>query len=247
MDVTHPAPDYISPTTPFFASEAQVIRTELATYGAQKIMQQMHVSEAIASNVVTMYQATTTKPALWMYAGDVFKGFQAATITQASADFSQDHLLIVSGAYGVLRPYDMISPYRLEMRAKLAVDSATTLCGFWQDKLGAHVQTLLGSGGELCVLSSEEYAKPITTHLDSATRTTTPVFLDTKANGLVAQIPIYNKMMRGVMARWIADERIDSSEALLAFSAHGYEYRSDMGTAKRPAFFRSRMTPLNIM
>lgn len=182
------------------------------------------------------------RPALWAYKGDVYKGVKAQNLTQADAEWAQQHIMILSGLYGILRPYDAISPYRLEMKAKLAVGQAKNLYEYWGDRLAKVV--VERADGVVCVLSSEEYAKAVVKYLPKDIRVVNPVFYDVKPSGKIGVAPIYSKMMRGVMARWMIDNRADTPEALKAFTGHGYSYDVDRSTEDNPAFFRKVMTPL---
>lgn len=182
------------------------------------------------------------KPALWAYKGDVYKGVKANNLTQAEAEWAQQHIMILSGLYGILRPYDTISPYRLEMKAKLAVGQAKSLYEYWDDRLAKVVAER--ANGIVCVLSSDEYAKAVVKHLPKDIRIVTPVFYDVKPSRKVGVAPIYSKMMRGVMARWIIDNKVDTPEELKHFTGHGYIYDASRSSENMPAFFRKVMTPL---
>jgi cytoplasmic iron level regulating protein YaaA (DUF328/UPF0246 family) len=128
------------------------------------------------------------------------------------------------------------------MSAKLSIDGSKNLYDFWGDRLAKYVASFRQN--ELLVLSSKEYSKAILAHLPADIRVVTPVFLDVKANGQIAQIPIYNKMMRGVMARWIIDRQAGSVDDVLQFTGHDYHYCPERSTANQPVFYRSHMTPL---
>lgn len=247
MDFSTDTPEYVVAREPHFADEARDIRIMLASYDLTDIMKLMHVSRSLAERVVTQYTAPVTpKAALWAYRGDVFKGFQAWTLDADTAAFADHHLLVPSAVYGILRPYDRIEPYRLEMNAKLSVDAAKDLHKYWGERLAGYVAKLPDLRGELCVLSSEEYSKALLSKLPNSITVTTPAFIDRKPNGQEAQVPIYNKMMRGVMGRWIIDHRIDTSADLVTFSGHGYTYSPERSRPGRPVFFRSVMKPLQL-
>lgn len=247
MDFSTDTPEYVVAREPHFADEARDIRIMLASYDLTDIMKLMHVSRSLAERVVTQYTAPVTpKAALWAYRGDVFKGFQAWTLDADTAAFADHHLLVPSAVYGILRPYDRIEPYRLEMNAKLSVDAAKDLHKYWGERLAGYVAKLPDLRGELCVLSSEEYSKALLSKLPNSITVTTPAFIDRKPNGQEAQVPIYNKMMRGVMGRWIVDHRIDTSADLVTFSGHGYTYSPERSRPGRPVFFRSVMKPLQL-
>lgn len=247
MDFDHNTPSFVRSEQPTFSTDAKLLRDMLAQYGVEDLMSFMHISRSLAESVAAMYRSGAMKPALWAYRGDVFKGFQAETLGQPAAEFAQDHLLIASAVYGVLCPYNNISPYRLEMSAKLSVGDSNSLYKFWKPKLAHYIAARPSLAGELCILSSEEYAKAAIGGLPASIRIVTPAFIDRKPSGQDAQIPIYNKMMRGAMARWIVDNRIDSVDLLHAFSEHGYHYNQAMSKPNRPVFYRQKMRPLQFI
>lgn len=244
MDFMRPTPAYVEPTSPIFQQQADQIRALIADYDTLAIKSLMSVSDALAEKVRDLYCQQITQPAFWAYDGDVFKGVQAASLTEADALFAQSHVLVPSGLYGLVRPFDYISPYRLEMKTKLIVGNAVNLYQFWGDMLGKYVEQ--HAKREVLMLSSYEYAKAISPYLSAATRVVTPAFIDMKPNGAEAQVAIYNKMMRGVMGRWVINQRIDSLDDTHAFSAHGYVYSKERSAPDRPVFYREVMTPLKL-
>jgi cytoplasmic iron level regulating protein YaaA (DUF328/UPF0246 family) len=242
MNFTSAAPRYVTATQPVFHVEAQYLRSVIQGYEPASLRKLMSVSSDLAQKVHAMYRGEATKSAFWAYDGDVFKGVQAAKLAESDALFAQDHVLVPSGLYGLVRPFDLISPYRLEMKAKLAAGEADNLYQFWGDKLGRYVEE--HAGREVLMLSSYEYAKTITPYLASETRVVTPAFIDKRSDGTEAQVAIYNKMMRGVMGRWVIDRRINSLDAIHEFTAHGYAYSKERSAPDRPVFYREIMTPL---
>lgn len=244
MDFVTSAPDFASATTPLFSDEAAQLRSVLSGYSRQQIVQLMNVSVDLAEKTQAMLEEQVTKQAFWAYNGDVFKGVQAQSMTADAATFAQEHVVVPSGLYGLVRPYDLISPYRLEMKAKLAVPPAKNLYEFWADKLGRYVD--MHANGQVLMLSSYEYARTITPYLAKNTRVVTPAFIDKKPNGKEEQVAIYNKMMRGVMGRWVIDNKIDSLDAIADFSAHGYAYSKERSTKDKPVYYRPAMIPLQL-
>ena len=242
MNFTDTAPGYVLATQPIFQIEAQYLRSVIREYDHGALRKLMSISDDLVHRVGAMYRKEVTKPSFWSYDGDVFKGVQAATLTGDDALFAQEHLLVPSGLYGLVRPFDLISPYRLEMKAKLVTEDASNLYQFWSKKLGQYVEG--HASHEVLMLSSYEYAKAIVPYLSSATRVVTPAFIDRKPDGTEAQVAIYNKMMRGVMGRWVIDQRIDSPDDIQVFSAHGYVYSKERSVPDRPVFYRETMTPL---
>ncbi len=242
LEFSSHAPKWVAETAPEFIEQASRINDVLKGLSVEELAVMFHVSTAIAE---TNYDrigswGEVLKPALWAYRGDVYKGMYADKLTQDDAIWAGRHIRIMSGLYGVLRPSDTISPYRLEMKAKIPVASSKDLYGLWKDQLASTVDR--DSEGVICNLSSEEYAKPVTKF--SSSRIVTPVFMDHKPNGTVGPVPIYSKMMRGVMARWIIDHRIDHPDQLVDFDRFDYIYDASRSTKDMPAFVRSVMTPL---
>jgi uncharacterized protein len=245
MDFTTELPYKIAATTPLFIEDAAKIASALKRLNHAEIEKKMKVSSAIAANVHAMYETwdkSGQKPAFWTYVGDVYKGVKANKLDEKSAQWAQRHILTMSGLYGVVRPYDRISPYRLEMKAAIPVEKRKNIYDFWGNELADYVASQ--ANGVVCNLSSDEYGKPVTAHLPKDIRIVTPVFYDNRPSGKVGRAPIYNKMMRGVMARWIIDNRVDTPEGLRAFTGHGYSYSETLSTKDAPAFFREEMKPL---
>jgi cytoplasmic iron level regulating protein YaaA (DUF328/UPF0246 family) len=243
MDFDSPLLIDVISTTPIFLTEATQLRETLKKLSARDIQALMKVSQPLAlATHQKIAGADQRKVALWAYVGDVYKGFQAASLDAPSAEWAQSHLLIPSGLYGLLRPLDEIQAYRLEMKAALQTGDSMNLYDFWGDKLGAYIET--HARGQLLILSSQEYARTIVPYLASTTRVVTPAFIDKKPNGNEEQVAIYNKMMRGVMARWIVDQRIDDLAEVTTFTAHDYRYSPERSAAARPVFYREIMKPL---
>lgn len=246
MDFTSNIPVSVAVEQPVFLSEAQLLASGLAKKSQAQIMKLMGVSKPIAESVCSMYAAwneqATGRPALWTYKGDVYKGLKAIEFDTASANWAQQHLLIASGLYGLVRPYDGIQSYRLEMKTQLKIAGANNLYDFWGTKLSTYITAT--NCDWICNLCSNEYAKPVLKHLPKSTVVITPVFFDSKPNGTVGTVPIYSKMMRGVFTRWMIDNRIKSPEQLESFTGHGYAYDASRSRPGFPAFYRAVMKPL---
>lgn len=245
MDFTTALPYTVATTKPVFSVESAQIAQKISRLSVPKIIKLMHVSRPIAEQVHAKYASwqpdAAGRPALWSYRGDVYKGMRAWALDESSANWAQQHLLIASGLYGLLRPFDEVQAYRLEMKAQLSVGRSASITSFWQTKLPAFVAE---QGSDwLCNLSSKEYSKPAL-HNVKEMRVVTPEFFDTKPNGTVGTVPIYSKMMRGVLCRWMIDQRVSRPEQLQAFVAHGYSYDAGRSRPSFPAFSRTVMKPL---
>jgi cytoplasmic iron level regulating protein YaaA (DUF328/UPF0246 family) len=240
MTMTRSTPDGIDLTEPHFIDEAASIVRSIR--GRQDVAAIMHVSQPIAQQVMRMYDewGRQTAPALFAYVGDVYRWFYADTLSAADLRWANDRLSIMSGLYGALRPTDKVSPYRLEMKAKIAVDGSGDIYEFWGAKIARFIDSQ--PGDVICNLSSDEYAKVVTKYTKK--RIVTPVFMDKKGDGRVGTVPIYSKMMRGVMARWIIDNRIDEPDGLQEFAMQGYTYDRLKSTPDRPVFYREKPQPI---
>lgn len=242
LDFERSAPKWVTPTKPLFLDKAATIAHGLSILNETELARLMQVSETIAKTNHQRMQhwGEQSKPALWAYRGDVYKGMYADQLTERDSLWAQAHLMIMSGLYGMVRPYDLISPYRLEMKAKLRVGENKDLYDFWGSELAVYADD--HSHGIICNLASDEYARPVTRHAQS--KTITPVFMDHRPNGQIGPAPIYNKMMRGVMAHWMIKHQVDDPEQLKEFTGHGYVFDPSRSTGDAPAFLRTKMTPL---
>lgn len=213
-----------------------------AVKSSRDLSQVMRVSAAIADRVKHMYETwgDASEPALFAYIGDVYRWFYADTLSVDDIEWAQEHLFIMSGLYGALRPLDEVSAYRLEMKAKISVQGSKDLYDFWGERIARHIDKQ--AGDVLCNLSSDEYAKVVTKY--TKRRVVTPVFLDNKTNGTVGTVPIYSKMMRGVMARWAIDHRVDGVDKLKEFTSQDYAYAADLSSENAPAFYRQVPKPI---
>ena len=246
MDFDSPLPIDIQASQPLFGSEAKEVRAAMKQLDVNGLRSAMKMSQDLAVRTQQLYADDNppTKPALWTYVGDVYRGVQSATMTQADADWAQTHLMIASGLYGLLRPQDAVSPYRLEMAARLTIGESENLYQYWSLKLAKYIEST--GTKELVVLSSDEYARAAIKNLSPSIAVYTPRFFDTKPNGVVGQVPIYNKQMRGVMARWMIDNRVEDASELVKFNQHDYVYDESRSLPKDPVFTRQVMRPLDL-
>ena len=242
MDFTSKPPSYVAATSPVFIAKASAIRKKLSQLDEPELIDLMKISPAVAGRTLGLYRSFESKPAFWAYDGDVFKGLQARSLTLEAARYAQRHVLIASALYGLLRPFDVISPYRLEMSAKLAIDGSKNLYEYWGEQLSQYIASYRQA--DLLVLSSQEYSRAVTRYLLSDINVITPVFLDTRPDGSLAQIPIYNKMMRGVMARFVIDNQIDDIAGIIKFNQHDYYFDPQRSKPNQPVFTRAVMRPL---
>ena len=204
----------------------------------------MKISDKLAGLNMARFQQWETpfteknaKQAILAFKGDVYTGLNAETLNENGLAFAQQHLRILSGLYGVLRPLDLIQPYRLEMGTPFQNDAGRDLYSFWGEKLQESLQAEPAlSDGVLINLASNEYFKAVNAKKLNAT-IITPVFKDWK-NGQYKMISFYAKKARGLMSRYIIDQQINSPEKLKQFDLDGYRYSDEMSQKNDWVFIR---------
>lgn len=183
--------------------------------------------------------ADAVRPAALAFAGDTYQGLEAASLDDDEMAWAQDHLRILSGLYGVLRPLDAIQQYRLEMGSRLKTRRGKSLYDYWGDDLAKALNAQAEEIGSdvLVNCASQEYfgAVPVKT---LKMKVVTPQFFEDK-NGTPKIVSFYAKKARGAMARYIIQNRITSPESLLDFDTGGYVYSPELSTEDKPAFLRS--------
>ena len=170
--------------------------------------------------------------------GDVYASLDVSTLTDDNLSYAQDHLRILSGLYGILRPLDLIQPYRLEMSTRLKNPKGNDLYQYWGQSISENLNTTLQSNNEylLLNLASEEYFKSINLNVLDAT-IVTPVFKD-KKNGEYKVISFFSKRARGLMANYLIKEQIQDIESLNSFNDAGYKYAEEESNPLNPVFLR---------
>jgi len=214
-----------------FLEESEYLVKKLKKYSAKKIGKLMHISPALSDLNHQRFQewslpfdSSNAKQAALAFRGDVYRGWSVTNMSEADVDFAQDHVRILSGLYGILKPLDLIQPYRLEMGSKFVVTpKVKNLYGFWKKKLTAHLNEEVGEG-TIVNLASTEYFKSINTN-DVQGNIITPIFKDAK-NGEYKVIMTYAKIARGLMTRFIVSNRIDEVEQIKAFDTEGYVFNA---------------------
>jgi len=179
-----------------------------------------------------------TRPAALAFAGDTYQGLEAASLDADEMAWAQDHLRILSGLYGVLRPLDAIQPYRLEMGSKLKTRRGKNLYEYWRDQLS---KALNAQGAEvgsevLINCASQEYFGAVDLNALNL-KVITPVFMEDKG-GTPKIVSFFAKKARGAMARYIIQHRLTDPAGLLDFDSGGYEYRPDLSEDNKPVFVR---------
>ena len=247
--------DYETPPTtatftqPDFLDQSAELIDILREKSPAQIAELMSLSDQLSSLNVARYAswsrpfaADNAKQALLAFNGDVYEGLDATSLTEADLAWAQDHLRILSGLYGVLRPLDLMQAYRLEMGTRLASPRGKNLYEFWGERITDELNRLLAreedAGRErvLVNLASDEYFKSVKPKKLKG-RIVTPVFEDWKG-GRYKIISFYAKRARGLMSRYVITKRIDEVEALQGFDAEGYAFAADASDADTLVFRR---------
>lgn len=178
------------------------------------------------------------KQALLAFKGDVYTGLEAETFSEDDFDYAQDHLRILSGLYGLLKPLDLMQPYRLEMGTKLQNSEGKDLYAFWGDQISDALNSHMAAIGTdvLVNLASNEYFKSVKLAALSA-EIVTPVFKDFKS-GKYKIISFYAKKARGLMSAWIIKNRITSKDDLVNFDVAGYRFNKAASSNNELVFLR---------
>ena len=160
-------------------------------------------------------------PALLAYEGIQYRYMAPAVFTSRELAYVQEHLFLLSGFYGILRPFDGVVPYRLEMQARLSVNGCPDLYAFWGDRLA---RALAGEAGLVVDLASQEYSRAVLPHLPPSVEVLTCTFGELRKDGRVVEKGTLCKMARGQMVRWMAERGVRRSEELKDFQDLGYRY-----------------------
>jgi len=228
----------------FLAHSAELIAV-LRQQSPAQIGKLMSISEQLSVLNAGRYDSwhppftpANAKQAVLAFMGDVYEGLAAAALDSTQLDYLQRHLRILSGLYGVLRPLDLMQPYRLEMGTRLANPRGSNLYAFWGDLVTDELNARLAEQDEqvLVNLASDEYFKSVKPKR-LAGRLITPVFQDLK-NGQYKIISFYAKRARGLMARWAALHGVTNPEGLKDFNSEGYAFDVDASTADHWVFRR---------
>ncbi len=229
--------DYESPlptdeySCPELLEESEQLIRRLRDLSVLDLVELMHVSKKIAELNFERYRdwhlpftPENARQALFAFKGDVYTGLDAYSMGAEDIAFAQQHLRMLSGLYGVLRPLDLMQPYRLEMGTRLSTSRGKNLYEFWGDIITDHLNAQLAdSGSEVLVnLASNEYFKAVRPQR-FAGRIVTPLFKEYK-NGQYRIIGVYAKRARGLMSRFIIDNRIEDPLDLQAFDREGYAF-----------------------
>ena len=232
-------------TQPEFLESAAALVEQAQLLSPDAIRSLMGVSDNIAElnharfmNWTTPFDLDNAKQAVLAFKGDVYMGLQAQTLTSGQLAFAQRHLCLLSGLYGLLRPLDLIQPYRLEMGLKFANSGGANLYEFWGERITRALNARLRKSGTpvLVNLASNEYFKTVQPGQLEAD-IVSPVFKDLKG-GKYKVVSFYAKKARGAMARYIIDSELNDAAGLQKFRGEGYRYDRAQSTARELVFTR---------
>jgi hypothetical protein len=244
LDAT-PQPSVAGTTTPDFLKEAETLVDRLRKLSPRQLATLMDISDKLADQNHARFRAWSRDatpenavPAILMFRGDVYQGLDAASLDAKDLAFSQKTLRILSGLYGLLRPLDLVHPYRLEMGTEFATGKPRTLYEFWGDKLTDALNAEVAGQKKPTVinLASTEYFGAINPDALCA-RLIIPSFKEEK-EGKLRSLNLFMKRARGLMARFIVENRLKNPDDILDFDLEGYSLNEAESSDDRPVFSR---------
>lgn len=222
--------------TPQYIAEARELDAQLKSLSANELSKAMHISPQLAEKTRELIAAWTDDPAqqtpaIDCFIGDIYSGLRAGELSGSEREYANETLGILSGLYGLLRPLDGISPYRLEMGYKIPGPHFKNIYDFWKDKIAKQLPD-----GLIVNASSTEYMRVVTPFVDPA-RIITPNFLtfDPKTNQPVFRA-VHAKIARGAFARWLITTQISDPRRFREFNDLGYSYDEVGSTSQEPVF-----------
>ncbi len=241
----HQISDY---TQPVFLKEAGMLVKQLRTYSVSELSALLKISSGLAGENAEKYfqwempfTPENSKQAILVYNGEVYRGLDAATLSNDDINYLQNHLRMMTGLYGALRPLDLIQPYRLEVKTKFLTESGEDLYSFWKQKVTEEIaSTLKGSDNPKVILNlaSSEYTKMIDWKQLKASVIDFDFLQYYPDTDRFKPVTIYLKKARGMMVRYIAQNKISNPEDLKGFSAEGYWYSEKLSGDNKMVFVR---------
>lgn len=243
LDFTPPALE-VEGTEPELLGQAEQLVGVMRQHAPSDLSEMMGISEPLAQLNYERFleweyphKANSAKQAVLAFRGDVYQGLAAEDFSPEDFAYAQKHLRILSGLYGVLRPLDLIHPYRLEMGTRLRTDQGSNLYAFWGDTIARILKDAV-TDGVLVNLASQEYFKAVRLDDDANLSVYTPVFKDMRNNSYKI-ISFYAKRARGAMTAWVIQNRISTPEQLRDFRWNGYAFSEALSTPESPTFVRA--------
>lgn len=247
---TSPPPVDLTASSPFFLDRIEELSETTRRLSRRKLQDLMGISDNLAELNFTRFQdfsvpftEANSKPAIFSFSGDTYVGFDVGRLSAPDLEWAQDRVGILSGFYGLLRPLDLMQPYRLEMGTRLPTRRGKDLYAFWGSLLGERIGELLQAHEEptLVNLASNEYFKAVRSK-ELGVRIVTPVFRDVK-DGKSRTLFLFAKRARGSMARWAVEQRIEHAEGLKEFAEGGYRFDAAQSTEDSWVFERPQPPP----
>lgn len=232
-------------TLPGYLDQSQLLIDSLRRYSAMDLAELMKLSMNLAELNFDRYEqwrqevsAETGKQCVLAFKGDVYQGLDAETFNARDLDYAQQHLRILSGLYGLLRPLDLMRPYRLEMGTRLPTERGKNLYEFWGERITQAINAQLKKQGDdvLINLASNEYFKAVKPK-QLAGRIITPQFKE-KKNGQYRMIGVYAKKARGLLSRYILLNRLADPQDIKAFDVEGYAFNPGLSSEHNWVFTR---------
>ena len=232
-------------TKPKLWKHGQILVDGLKEKSAKDIEKLMGVSEKIATLNFDRFQEfgprftqQNSKACVMAFKGDVYRGLDATSLEKKDLVYAQDHLRILSGLYGLLKPLDLIQPYRLEMKTKMLNPRGKDLYAFWGDLITNTIDKELKASGEGVVLNlaSNEYFNALQPE-SLAASVISPAFKEYK-NGQFKILSMFAKVARGSMARWVIQNKVTEPKDLKKFKVDGYRFNKELSTENKPVFTR---------
>jgi len=227
-----------------FLEQTKELSQKMASKSKEDLKKLMNISDQLAELNYQRFQdfsfpftKENARQAVYSFSGDVYKGLDVYTLPEEHIDSMQNSLRILSGLYGLLKPLDLIKPYRLEMGTSLKINSSNNLYEFWGSFITDYLNQEMGKEEILVNLASKEYFKAVQSKNLKATLVT-PIFKDYK-NGKLKIISFFAKKARGQMARYILDNRIETLDELKGFDIDGYGFSAEYTlNENEPVFVR---------
>ena len=225
---------------PVFLSDAEKIMSVLKEKSFSELKALWACNEKITEQNIERLSSMDLRekltPAILSYDGIAYQYMAPTVFETEMLSYVQEHLRILSGFYGIVRPMDGVTPYRLEMQAKLEMDGAKNLYDYWGDRLYKEVRD---SSGIIINLASKEYAKCIEKYLQPSDRYISCNFFE-EQEGKLVQKGVYCKMARGEMVRFMAENRVEEPEGIKDFAVMGYRYAKELSSEKEYIFVRKK-------
>lgn len=236
-----------------FAEETEYLVGKLKKMSARKLKSLMNISEDLAQLNAERYAQWSlpfteknSKQAIFAFTGDVYQGLEAQTLKESDLTYAQDHIRILSGLYGILRPLDRIQPYRLEMGTKWSVTAKkNNLYKFWREKLTQEMEREMKNQDEKIILNlaSNEYSKAVDLKKLGA-KVISPEFKEDKGDKY-QMISFFAKKARGMMARYVVENRIEKIEDLRGFDSGGYHFNNELSDTENNKWVFTRIYESN--